>query len=344
MATIKDIAQLTNVSTATVSNVLNGKSGAAGIEKAKEILETAKKLDYQPNMLAKNLKLQRTNTIGVITEDLTVFNTPEIVDGIDEVCEKKGFEIILANMRLHKRYQNDFSDTDGSEKLFYNILLNLRSKQIEGVIYVGYHCREIPYLPENEKLPFVYAYCFPKKNAYPSVLFNDEKAGYDVVRLLLSKGHKKIGIISGPMDNYNAQVRLKGVQRALYEAGILYNVETTKFGDWEQSSGYYHTDALLAQNVTAIFAFNDIMATGVYKRCLELGLTIGKDISLIGYDNKDVDERYAHPLASVEIPLNEMGRKSADLVIQQIGQQPLDLNPIYLPCTIRDRSSLGSLI
>ena len=83
MATIKDIARMTGVSVATVSNVLNGKSGAASPEKAKQIFDAAARLKYQPNVLAKNLKLRRSHTVGIITEDLTVFNTPEIVDGIE---------------------------------------------------------------------------------------------------------------------------------------------------------------------------------------------------------------------------------------------------------------------
>ncbi|MCL1813520.1 MAG: LacI family transcriptional regulator, partial [Treponema sp.] len=111
MVTIKKIAQLTNVSIATVSNVLNGKSGAASEAKAREIIDVARNLHYMPNMLAKSLKQQKTNTIGIITEDLTVFNTPEIVDGIDACCEENGYGIILANMRLFKRYSNDFTDT-----------------------------------------------------------------------------------------------------------------------------------------------------------------------------------------------------------------------------------------
>ena len=87
VATIKDVARLTGVSAATVSNVLNGKRGAASEAKVQEIFRVAQELHYRPNSLAKNLKLQRSNTIGIITEDLTVFNTPEIVNGIEEYCE-----------------------------------------------------------------------------------------------------------------------------------------------------------------------------------------------------------------------------------------------------------------
>ncbi len=167
MATIKEIARLTSVSTATVSNVLNGKSGAAGEEKAREIIAVARKLNFTPNSIAKNLKKRKTNTIAIITEDLTVFNTPEIVDGIESFCEKQGYEIILGNMRLFKRYSNDFTDTPKHHELLNALVRNLLAKQVEGIIYIGYHCREIQWLV------MMLQSCLLKKAINLSALFAD---------------------------------------------------------------------------------------------------------------------------------------------------------------------------
>jgi LacI family transcriptional regulator len=341
MATIKDIAQMTNVSTATVSNVLNGKHGAASAEKAKLIFATAEKLHYQPNILAKGLKQRRTNNIGIITEDLTVFNTPEIVDGIDDMCERSGYEIILANMRLYKRYHNDYTDTPKHHQLFDEIIRNMLAKQVAGIIYVGYHCREISYVPMQKNLPFVYAYCFPKDRQYPAVLFHDEKAGYDIASLLIAKGHRQIGVIAGPLVSLNSQARLRGFQQSLFEHGVLYNAALTVTGDWEPESGYRNADALLDKGVSAIFAFNDLMASGVYKRCMERNLAVGKDISLVGYDNLRLDDGYVPPIASVESPLNEMGQKCAEIIIRQISHQDVCPEIVMLPCILHDRASIG---
>lgn len=341
MATIKDIAKITGVSTATVSNVLNGKHGAAGPAKAKEIMDVARQLRYQPNTLAKNLKQKRTHNIGIITEDLTVFNTPEIVDGIDAYCEQNGYEILLANMRLFKRYNNDFTDTPKHRELFDTMVHNMVAKQVEGLIYVGYHCREITYLPTMVNIPFVYAYCFPQDPIYPAVLLDDEKAGYDVTKVLLNKGHRNIGVVCGPLSSYNAQCRLKGFQRALYEESVPYNAAATQYGKWDRKSGYQATDALLEQGVTAIFAFNDLMASGVYMRCVEKGLKIGKDISLFGYDNVDASEGYSPPISSVEPPLTEMGRRSAELILAQLKQRKVNRQPVLLPCRLYVRESVG---
>ncbi|PHV69630.1 LacI family transcriptional regulator [Sporanaerobium hydrogeniformans] len=348
MATVKDIAKIVGVSTATVSNVLNGRIGAAGPAKTREIFEVAESLHYRPNSLAKSLKQQKTNSIGVITEDLTVFNTPEIVDGIDEYCEENNYEIILANMRLFKRYNNDFTDTPKHQQLFNMMISNMAAKQVEGIIYVGYHSREVTYLPSRINVPFVYAYCYPKEQIYSSVLFNDEVAAYKVTKLLLKKKHKKIGVISGPRLNITAQWRLRGYQRALHEQNIPYNEMIVCYGEWDRENGYRHTDELIDAGVTAIFAFSDRIAGGVYKRCLEKGITIGKDVSLFGYDNIDWCEGYTPPLSSVAPPLNEMGRKSAELVFTQIKQQKMpsmaECKPILLNCEIYERASITSLL
>jgi LacI family transcriptional regulator len=343
MITIKEIARITKVSTATVSNVLNGKSGAASDAKAREITGVARDLHYTPNTLARNLQQKRTKTIGIITEDLTVFNTPEIVDGVDACCEENGYEIILANMRLFKRYSNDFTDTPEHHELLDSMLQNMSAKQVEGIVYVGYHCREIAYLPSRVQVPFVYAYCYPKEEIYPSVMFDDEKAAGDVTGLLIAKGHKRIGVICGPIESYHTQARLRGFKTALLEHNIEVDSGLIVFGDWERPSGYHLAASLLDQKVSAIFSFNDLMASGVYERAAEQGLQIGKDIALFGFDNRDISQGYIPALSTVEPPLNEIGRSCADIILSQIKRRRIVKKRIYLPCTILERHSTTAL-
>ena len=111
MATLKEIAEESSVSIATVSNILNGK-GNVSEETAKKVLKIAQKYNYVPNIYARNLKSQSLNIIGVITEDLTIFHTPEIVDGINYYCEKQGYSFVLGNMRLYKLYQDAYFFSD----------------------------------------------------------------------------------------------------------------------------------------------------------------------------------------------------------------------------------------
>lgn len=338
MTTIKKIAQECKVSAATVSNVLNGKGGASE-ETARKIWEVAKKLHYTPNLLAKNLKKQRTNTVGIITEDLTVFNTPEIVDGIDAYCEEHGYEIILGNLRLFKRYNNDFTDTEKHHAILHAMLENMLSKQVEGIVYVGYHCREISYLPENFTIPLVYAYCYPAENRYSSVIFDDEKAAYGVTETLLQHGHKKIGALCGPWSSFHTQERLKGFQQALYDHNVLYNSRAVQFGDWEYESGYTLSEALLKEEVTAIFCFNDKMAAGLYDYCAKEGIQIGKDLAVFGFDNQDISLNFHPKLSTVEPPLSSIGRASAKLVLDTV-HTPQPAQQLRLPCRLIQRESI----
>ena len=341
MVTIKEIARLTGVSVATVSNVLNGKSGAAGAAKAREISSVARNLHYMPNTIARNLKQQKTNTIGIITEDLTVFNTPEIVDGIDSFCEENRYEIILGNMRLFKRYNNDFTDTPEHHKLLDSMIRNLMARQVEGIVYVGYHCREIAYLPSRVQVPFAYAYCYPREEIYPSVLFDDEKAARDVTKKLIAKGHRSIGVICGPKTSYHTRTRLEGYRAALKEHRIKIKPALITYGDWERPSGYNMASLLLDQKVSAIFSFNDLMASGVYEQATERGLRVGKDISLFGFDNRDISQGYVPALSTVHVPLNEIGRRSAEIVLNKINGRRVIKKRIYLPCTVLERNSIG---
>ena len=341
MVTIKEIARKTGVSVATVSNVLNGKSGAAGAAKAREILDLARDLHYMPNTLARNLQQKKTNNIGIITEDLTVFNTPEIVDGIDSICEENGYEIILGNMRLFKRYNNDFTDTPKHHELLDSMMRNMIARQVEGIVYVGYHCREIAYLPSWVQVPFVYAYCYHKEKVYPSVMYDDEKAARDVSELLIAKGHRRIGAICGPPSSFHTQERLKGFKAALAGHGIKAVSGLIVYGDWERLSGYRLADILLDRGVSAIFAFNDLMACGVYERASERGLKIGKDISLFGFDNRDISQGYIPALSTVQPPLSEIGRRSAEIILNRIKRLKIGRKRVFLPCTILERRSIG---
>lgn len=343
MATIKDIARLTGVSGATVSNVLNGRKGAAGPAKEREIFEVAHSLHYIPNSLAKSLKQRKTNNIGIITEDLTVFNTPEIVDGIDAYCEESGYEIILGNMRLFKRYNNDFTDTPQHQALLDTMVANMLAKQVEGIVYIGYHCREITCLPTMLNVPFTYAYCYPKQKLYPSVLFDDEGAAKTVVNILIQKGHKEIGFIAGPASSYHTLARLRGVQKALFENNMLFNAERVMYGDWERGSGYAHAARLIGNGVSALFCFNDLMASGAYEYCSDNGLAVGKDISLFGFDNREISQGYSPLIATVEPPLNEIGRKSAELVLAQLRNRKTPMETQLLACKVLERDSVCSI-
>lgn len=334
MATIKEIAKASGVSIATVSNVINNRPGASD-ETRKRVLETIKELDYTPNIIAQNLKFKNKKIIGVIVEELTVFSTADIVDGINEYLDKTGYKFIVGNMRLCRKYGEKAYNTHSFHKAVEEEFKLMKSNQVDGIIYVGCNYREIDFIPHNFELPFVAAYTHAKRKKSLSVTFDDEKAAYEATLKLINAGHNNIGIICGLDDNYHTQKRLIGYQKALYDNKILFNPEFIYKGDWSRLCGAKAMEHFMKNNVSAVFAMNDEMAVGVYDYCNEHKIQIGKDISVIGFDNREICEALYPKLSTMEIPLTEIGRKSAQIILEAINNPEKNIKEENIKCQCR---------
>ncbi len=341
MATIREISKKANVSIATVSKVLNGKGGVskATIE---NVMAIAQELNYRPNLTARSLKSGQSRTLGVITEDLTVFNTPEIVDGIDAYCELNDYHYILGNLRFNKRYGHHPQNTEECEKLVHSLVDTMLSKQVDGMIYIGCHSHAVVPIRNNGEIPFVYAYCYSTDPNVPSVLFDDQKAAFEATQLLIDKGHRNIGVIAGQVDSIHTANRILGYQEALYANNIPYNPNITVNGEWERNEGYSLSEKLIQAGVTAIFAHNDLMATGVIEYCNEHGFEVGKDIALIGFDNREIGTACRPTLSTVSLPLFDMGQTATHLLLDMIDGRHIKCGQkLMLACTVIERESTG---
>jgi len=339
--TIKEIAKLCNVSTATVSNVINGKN-KAGHETTKRILDMVEKTGYHPNYIAKGLRTQSTTMIGVIVEDITQFHTPNIIDGIMQGCEKNGYNVILENMRLYSRWQGDwFDNPEKYQEALQPALKELERIKVDGIIYVAGHGRRITQLHQNEKTPMVMAYAFPGDPQIPSVVIDDKKGAYDMTKHLLSKGHKRIGVIAGEQENFHTIMRMEGYQMALSEEGISYNPNIIEYERWERSAGFRAASKMISGGVTAIFCMSDIIAGGVYDYMSEQGIVIGKDMALVGYDNRDIAEYMAPGLTTMALPLYGIGLESAEKLIAILKGEPLEAHfEQRIGCSLIERKSV----
>jgi len=338
VATIKEIARRANVSTATVSKALNGKGGASQ-KTVDNILALASELNYTPNIYAKNLVSGESRTLGVITEDLTVFNTPEIVDSIDEICERNNYHYILGNLRINKRFGHDFSYNIAYHKLVDDMISAMLSRQVEGIIYVGCNTNAIPYFSQNSRIPFVCAYCYSNLPGIASVVYDDTRAAYDAVSRLIAQGHRNIGMICGHKDSEASAHRRQGYLSALRDNGIAFNPDIVTSGDWVWETGYNCSAGFLANKVTAIFAHNDIIATGILDYCSENGIAVGQDLALIGFDNRRVSETSRPKLSTVALPLYEIGKKAAQLMLDILSGQTPPAQKIMVNCHIIERAS-----
>ena len=342
MATIKEIAKACNVSIATVSNVLNGRKSVS--EQTKErILETAKQIGYVPNYMAKNLKQKITRVIGIITEDITVFNCSEIVDGIHAYLDEENYSFLLGNLRLYKKFGNRFYTTEEYHIQVEEEFRMMLAKQVDGIIYIGAHSRELHCIPEDITVPVILAYGYSKNQKFPSIIFDDEKAAYRATSSLIENGHKKIGLLAGDEKSIHTKNRLQGFVRALYDNKILFNPEFVYQGNWERASGYEGAKKLCKDGVTAIFAMNDIMAGGIYVYASENNINIGEDLSVVGFDNKEICEAYHPSLSTMALPLSEIGRTAGQMIIRILRGEEVteEEHIIKIACQFIERESIS---
>ena len=345
MATIKEIAKKCGVSVATVSNILNGKPGAS--EATREmVLKTANMMEYMPSYVAKSLKTKNTRNIGVIAEDMTIFSTPDIIDGITENCEKVEYKILLTNLRLYKKYNDRYYHREDYFGIVKQEIKKFVAMQTEGIIYVTAHERIMHCIPEDLPIPAVMAYGYTESRKIPSVVVNDQKAAYELVEYLIKKGHQRIGVISGKQDSIHTQDRLLGYQKALRDHHLIYDPELVCSGDWTRRSGYECVEKLLRQEVTAVFCMNDLMAGGVYDRADELGLRIPEDLSVVGYDNRELSSYYKPPLTTIELPLHDIGYRAAEVMMELLaGKIKTGIHELVyqVPCNQLIRQSVRNM-
>lgn len=340
MVKIKDIALMAGVSTATVSNVLNN-NGRVSEETRQKILQVINELNYTPNKIAKSLKMKKTSTIGVIAEDVTVFNTPKIIDGINKAAEDAGLGILLVNLRIFQKVGTDFSDKEQLKLLLSNAFDQLLMNQVDGIIYIGTYSRDISEVMPTIHLPVVYTYCITANDDDYTINFNDDQGAYDATTYLINLGHREIALISGKIDSIHSHERFNGYRRALMDAGIPLNPALMRTGDWEINSGYHLAKELLtiANKPTAIVALNDLMAHGAIRAVQELGLKVPEDISVIGFDNREFTDFTTPRISTMSIPLYQMGKKSMEVLGKLILKDKPEVKKIKLNCSLVERES-----
>ncbi|AGB41687.1 transcriptional regulator [Halobacteroides halobius DSM 5150] len=346
MVTINDIAKRAGVSNAAVSYALND-SPQINNETKKKILKIAKEMNYKPNSVAKSLRTMSTKTIGVVVEDITSFHTPDIINGINKYAEKAGYHIILENLRLIKKEGRDFSAVLKHKKEINEVINILLSKQVEGIIYVGHHTRDVSDLIDKTDKPMVYTYCYnDQEKSNHSINYNDKLAAYEATEYLIDHGHKKIGVISGPINSIPSHKRLVGYQKALIDNGLVYNPLYTKTGGWTRESGYIKMKEFLSDSdsPTAILAMNDLMAVGVIKAAKDGGLKVPQDLSVIGFDNREFSFYYQPQITTIDLPLDQMGEKSTEILIDIIENNIQETAPLNLKCELIKRDSVSRII
>lgn len=342
--TIKQIAQIAGVSTATVSYVLNN-TGNVSAETRTRLLKIFEEYNFKPNRIARSLRVNKTNTIGVIVEDMTVYHVPWIINGINEYADEHGYHIVLSNLRLFDKIGNSFDELSQYKEKINDAIDLILSTKVDGIIYLAMHDRKIEGIFENIDLPVVYTYCYSDKKDALSVTYENQAIAKEATQYLIEQGHEKIALISGPINSTPSYKRMLGFQTALMEADLEIKPEYMKNGNWNYESSYKMCLELMSlpDRPTAVFAMNDMMALGAMDAAVQVGINVPEDLSIIGFDNIESGLYSRTKLTTIALPLRQIGCVAAECIDNRLSGKPIEQNSLTLPCTLVKRDSVARI-
>lgn len=327
--TIYDVAREAGVSMATVSRVVNGNPNVKPLTR-KKVLAAIERLGYRPNAVARGLASKKTTTVGVIIPDISSLFFSELARGIEDIATMYKYNIILCNsdQRMEKELQ---------------LINTLLEKQVDGLLFMGAEIKE-DHLQAltSTTVPTVLAATRDADNALPSVSIDHFQAGYDATQALIDRGHKRIAMITGPLnDPLSGLMRFEGYKKALIDAGIGLQDELVANGNFFYESGLTQTKEFLKLAVppTAVFAANDEMAIGAIHAIQDSGLNVPGDIEVIGHDNIRLVEMVRPRLTSVVQPMYDIGAVAMRLLTKYMNNEHVEEHVVLLPHRIEYRES-----
>jgi LacI family transcriptional regulator len=305
-ATMKDVAEYAGLSIATVSKYINGIKVKE--ENKKRIDEAIKALDFRVNEIARGLKTRKTATVGVLIPSLENIFSTSIVSKVESILLKYGYSTIVCDYRQNSKLENEKFDF-------------LRNKQVDGIILVPYGISESKITEAvNDNVPVILIDRSIKGIDCDVVLADNLNAAYNAVELLITKGHRRIGIICGPQDIYTAQERLKGYIRVHEDYELEIDDSLIKYGDYEIQSGMELMNEFLDQEnrPTAVFVTNYEMTLGAIMALNARNIKIPDEISIIGFDNIQLANVVKPRLSIVVQPMQQIGEYAASLLIKRM--------------------------
>ena len=324
--TIYDVAREAGVSMATVSRVVNGNKNVKENTR-KKVLEVIDRLDYRPNAVARGLASKRTTTVGVVIPDITNTYFAALAKGIDDIAEMYKYNIVLAN-----------SDEDDEKEVA--VVNTLFSKQVDGIIFMGYHLTEkIRSEFSRSRTPVVLAGTVDVEHQLPSVNIDYKNATADAIRHLL-KRNKKIAFVSGPLvDDINGKIRLVGYKEALKEAGVNYSEGLVFESKYRYDDGYALAERLVSSKATAAIVTGDELAAGLLNGLADHGISVPEDFEIITSDDSQI-ARYTRPnLTTIAQPLYDLGAISMRMLTKIMHKEELEEREVLLPHGLTERKS-----
>jgi DNA-binding LacI/PurR family transcriptional regulator len=303
-AVMTDVAALAGVSYQTVSRVLHDSPHVRG-ETRERVLAAIRQLDYRPNSMARALVTGRSNTLGVVTFDTTLYGPASTLLGIEQAAHDAGYGVSVSSLRSLNRHT------------VLAAIQQLRDQGVDGVAVIA-PLRAGEDALRHVRSDFAVVAVAAGPNASIPVASVDQIAGAAAAtKHLLNLGHKTVWHLAGPTDWREAEERVDGWKSVLEAAGAA--VPALLRGDWTARSGYEIGQSLLAiRGLTAVFVANDQMALGLLRRLHEAGREVPRDLSVVGFDDIPEAAYFTPPLTTVRQDFTELGRRCLRVLLGRI--------------------------
>lgn len=332
MVTINDVAEYAGVSSSTVSRVLNEKEYVKEETRSK-VLEAVETLGYKPSRVARSLRINSSRIIGLIISDIQNPFFTGLVRAVEDVAYENNYALILAN-----------TDED-NEKESLNVDLMI-SERVAGVIITPtseYDCPVRKLISKD-----IPAVCVDRRVLdcdIDTVISDNTDASSNLIDYLIQSNHRRIGAIIGYSQVTTGRERYEGVVSSLKKHNLNISSDLIKQGSPKENVGYELANELLdlSDPPTAIFAGNNLIALGVIRAIRDRGLSIPEDISFVSFDNREWTYLMQPKITVASQPTYEMGKRSAQLLIERINDRDRDHELIILNSKIIIRESVRTL-
>lgn len=333
MPTMHDVAKLAGVAPITVSRVIND-SGYVSAQTRARVEQAAAELGYVPNRLASGLRTKRTNSLALVLTDITNPFFTTVARGVEDTAGEAGYTVTYCN-----------SDEDAAkEKRYLDLLIQ---QQVDGILLVPAEdgAEHLNYLVTHDIRVVVLDRRL--RDAKVDVVRCDSEAGaYNLVRLLLDLGHRRIALLGGPPDVSTAADREAGYERAMSEAGFS-DAALAFSGPFTQAGGYHMVQEALRLNPrpTGMLAANNFIAIGALKALQDAGLRVPTDVALVGFDDLPPALVMFPFLTVAAQPAYDMARIGTEILLARMGSEgPEECKEIVLPTQIIVRQSSGEAL
>ena len=331
--TLKDVAGLAGVSSATVSYVLNGKRTISDETKSR-VYSAIEKLDYVPDLNARSLSMRDSKLIGVVVpqtepgERLMFQNSfySEALGSIEYYARQKGYHILI-------------SATDANE----SYLTLAKKRNLDGIIVIGMYPDEFYQQMKQSHIPIVLIDSYTNDHYYHNVRIDDAYGSYLATKHMLECGHRDIAFFAGQLkENGVMKKRLVGYRQALEEFDVPFRENLVFEDQIDYESGIALAKKLLASGVkaTGIIAAADILAIGAMKGLYDAGCRVPDDYSVIGFDDLEISKYLTPGLTTVKQQISLKGQRAVELLLRHIEEPNLPKAEEILPLELIERGSV----